>query len=77
MDEGRKRVGPGGAGRKRGRIGLRLVGRALGDERGATAVEYALIAGLIAAGVILVIGQLGDNVRGGFAAVQAEFDAWR
>jgi len=56
---------------------LRLMRRALGDDRGATAIEYALLAGLIAAGLIVLVGTLGDSIAGGFAAFNAAMDAAR
>jgi len=43
---------------------LRTLIRLLGDTRGLTTIEYGLIAMLIAAGLILVIGLLGDHLNG-------------
>ena len=37
--------------------------RATNDERGATAVEYALMVGLIAAVIVLAVTALGGSVR--------------
>jgi pilus assembly protein Flp/PilA len=56
---------------------LRLGQATLRDDRGATAIEYALIAGLIAAGLIVTVGILGDSVAGSFASVNTEFEAYR
>ena len=39
------------------------------DRRGVTAVEYALIAALIAAAVIAAVSTLGNNVAGVFNAL--------
>ena len=41
-----------------------------GDERGATAVEYALFMAFIAAMIIVTIGLLGDDVVKLLASVQ-------
>lgn len=35
----------------------------LRDEEGATAIEYGLIAGLIAAVLVAVLGGLGDQIK--------------
>ena len=40
----------------------RAVGRFLADERGATAIEYALIASGIAAAIISIVFGLGNTV---------------
>ena len=36
------------------------------DEEGATAIEYGLIAGLIAVAIIVTVGTLGSNLNGFF-----------
>lgn len=36
------------------------------DEDGATAIEYGLIAGLVAIGIITALGALGTNLSGMF-----------
>jgi len=46
-----------------------LFARFLKDESGATAVEYGLIVALIAAGIITVVGTLGDQITGAFTTV--------
>jgi len=46
-----------------------LVSRFLKDESGATAIEYGLIAALIAVGLIVVLGTLGGNLQGTFTQV--------
>lgn len=44
------------------------------DESGATAIEYGLIAALIAVGLITVLGQLSGSLQGTFTKVQTELD---
>ncbi|MGF1462542.1 MAG: Flp family type IVb pilin [Maricaulaceae bacterium] len=39
-----------------------LFARFLNDESGATAIEYALVAGLIALGIVAGAGALGDGI---------------
>lgn len=39
------------------------------DTRGATAIEYALIAGLIAVVIAVAVGTLGTDVKGLFNSV--------
>jgi len=56
---------------------MHLARTVVGDERGATAIEYALIAGLIAAGLIVAFGVLGRSVAGDFDAFNAAFEAAR
>lgn len=41
------------------------------DERGVTAVEYALIAGLITAGLLISVGGLVTKLTSVFAAIVA------
>ncbi|ANA35673.1 MULTISPECIES: Flp family type IVb pilin [Ralstonia] len=36
------------------------------DEQGATAIEYGLLAGLIAAAIVTSLGQLGTSLSGVF-----------
>lgn len=42
------------------------------DEEGASAVEYGLIAGLIAVGLVLVLGILGDQLEAFFQFITDE-----
>ncbi len=42
------------------------------DEEGATAIEYGLLAGLIAAVIITTVTALGPKVRGLFATVDSQ-----
>lgn len=44
------------------------------DEDGATAIEYALIAGLIAVVIIGTLGALGDRIDGLFGKITEELD---
>ena len=46
-----------------------LLGRFLADEGGATAIEYALIAGGICLAIIVVVQSLGTSVQGRYQAV--------
>lgn len=46
-----------------------LVSRFLNDESGATAIEYGLIAALIAVGIITVLGLVGTNLTATFQNV--------
>lgn len=41
------------------------------DEEGATAIEYGLIAGLIAIVIILAVTGVGEKVKGVFSAIAA------
>ena len=45
---------------------MTLFRRFLKDEDGATAIEYALIAALMATIIIAGIGALGEGLQGGF-----------
>ncbi len=45
------------------------------DEDGATAIEYGLIAGLIAVAIIATLTALGDNLRTMFGAVSDAIEA--
>lgn len=46
--------------------------RLIGNERGATAVEYGLIVALIAAVIVGVVALVGQDVLGGFTTVEQE-----
>jgi pilus assembly protein Flp/PilA len=48
------------------RIGVTLQSKLVSDERGATAVEYGLIVGLIAVVIIGAVGTLGGTLLGWF-----------
>ena len=45
------------------------------DDRGATAIEYALLAALIAGGLIAISGTLGQTIRASYVAVGDELAA--
>ncbi len=44
------------------------------DEEGATAIEYGLIAALIAVAMITALGAVGDNVQGTFDNVATSME---
>ena len=48
---------------------MQLMRRFWGDEGGATAVEYGLIAGLVAVAVITALTALGDSINALFSDV--------
>ena len=48
-----------------------FVNRFLKDESGATAIEYGLIASLVAVVLVTAIGALGVKLTGTFNAIQA------
>ena len=45
------------------------------DKKGATAIEYGLIAALIAVAAIVAMGQLGDNLKSTFNNVNCSVTA--
>lgn len=47
----------------------------LKNESGATAIEYGLIAALIAVGIIVAASALGDSISGTFESVSSTLDA--
>jgi pilus assembly protein Flp/PilA len=51
-----------------------LVSRFVKDESGATAIEYGLIAALIAVGIIAASKQLSSSISGTFKAAASEMD---
>lgn len=51
---------------------MTLFARFLKDESGATAIEYGLIASLIAIAIIAVLGTLGGNLSSKFNQVATE-----
>jgi pilus assembly protein Flp/PilA len=54
-------------------IGVKLLGRLARDESGATAVEYSLILGGIAAAIIVMIYVFGDKVSNLYNNTQSRF----
>jgi pilus assembly protein Flp/PilA len=53
----------------RARTWFQGLGERAREERGATAVEYGLLVALIAAVIILVVGQVGSKVSSAFQSV--------
>jgi pilus assembly protein Flp/PilA len=54
------------------RIGVTLQSRLVDDEKGATAVEYGLIVGLIAVVIIGAVGALGGTILGWFNDINGQ-----
>ncbi|MBB3009413.1 Flp family type IVb pilin [Cupriavidus alkaliphilus] len=54
----------------------RLIARFIKDERGATAIEYGLIAGLIALAIAASAGSLGTNLKDGFQNLANKVGVW-
>ncbi|MEM9988888.1 MAG: Flp family type IVb pilin [Pseudomonadota bacterium] len=52
-----------------------LVTRFMNEEDGATAIEYGLIAALIAVAIITAVSNIGDNLKAGFENVDSELKA--
>ena len=50
-----------------------MIRQFLTDESGTTAIEYAVIAGLIALAVIVTVGTIGEELSTTFTNVQAGF----
>lgn len=48
---------------------MTLVRRLIADESGATAIEYGLIAGLVAVAIIVALTALGDSLSSLFQGV--------
>jgi pilus assembly protein Flp/PilA len=51
-----------------------LFNRFINDESGATAIEYGLIAALIAVAIITVLGQMSGSLKDTFTKVQTSLD---
>lgn len=51
-----------------------LVSKFFKDESGATAIEYGLIAALIAVAIITVVGVVGTNLEATFQEVAANLE---
>jgi len=49
----------------------KLISRFVRDESGATAIEYGLIAALIAVVIITVLTQIGSSLNAKFGAVES------
>ena len=54
---------------------MKFFNKLLRDEQGATAIEYGLIAALIAVAAITAMGSLGDNLTATFDQVCTEMAA--
>ena len=54
---------------------LSSITRFLRDEEGATAIEYGLIAGLIAAVLVTVLGSLGTEIKEKFQTILDKLSA--
>lgn len=51
-----------------------LINRLVKDESGATAIEYGLIAGLVAVAIIAALSALGGSLTSLFTSVSSELD---
>jgi pilus assembly protein Flp/PilA len=51
---------------------LATVSKLMRDESGATAIEYGLIAALIAVAIISVLGSVGSHLSGVFSTVSSK-----
>ncbi|MGX1746262.1 MULTISPECIES: Flp family type IVb pilin [unclassified Brevundimonas] len=49
-----------------------FISRFAKDESGATAIEYGLIAALIAVAIIVAVGSLGGKLKGTFEDIEAK-----
>ena len=54
---------------------MKFINKLLRDEAGATAIEYGLIAALIAVALITALTSLGTSLSNTFGAVSSELDA--
>ncbi|NSX13585.1 Flp family type IVb pilin [Cupriavidus taiwanensis] len=52
----------------------RLIARFIKDERGATAIEYGLIAGLVALAIVGTVSALGGNLNSAFDRISKEVE---
>ncbi len=53
---------------------IKLINRFVKDEEGATAIEYGLIAALIAVAVITSLTAVGDQLSTNFDEIKTEID---
>ena len=51
-----------------------MIARFINDEAGATAIEYGLIAALVAVAIIAALTTLGSSLNGIFGAVSTELN---
>lgn len=54
---------------------MNIVSHFVKDESGATAIEYGLIAAIVAVGIIAALGTLRDELQGTFTDVSDELAA--
>jgi pilus assembly protein Flp/PilA len=54
-----------------GALMKQMLNRVLREERGATAIEYALIAGFLSIAIVAAVNSLGITLSGTFAAIAA------
>lgn len=54
---------------------IKLIKCFLREDRGVTAIEYALIAGLVAAGIATALGTLSTDIQGVFSSVASTLSA--
>lgn len=54
---------------------IRILIGFLKDERGVTAIEYALVAALVSVGVVGGIDMLGQGVDGAMSSVSSDLEA--
>ena len=57
--------------RKENHSTMKSIQRFLADERGLETVEYAIIAGLIVVGLIVVLASIGTKVKSKFDAIDS------
>ena len=50
----------------------KFVSRFLKDESGATAIEYGLIAALIAVAIVTMVGAIGTKLNGTFSTINGK-----
>jgi pilus assembly protein Flp/PilA len=53
---------------------MKFINKLLRDEQGATAIEYGLIAALIAVAAVAAMGALGNTLDNTFTKVQTEME---
>ena len=51
---------------------MTVVGKFWGDRRGATLIEYALIAGLLSIAAVVILGAMGSQLRAMYADVSTK-----
>lgn len=52
----------------------KLFNRFINDEAGSTAIEYGLIASLVAVAIIVAVGAVGDNLSATFEEVAGSLE---